>query len=137
MDWWTADPEVPRETTVDGHDVHAQRAETSVMLAISPHLVHLDEAATADDADRTEGLVFRYTVPALSTNGVTGRPSEATPELGSRLLEAVDAFREDPLVHEVFPAQMVSAYADMKQGEWDDYHRQVGALERTKYLLAF
>ncbi|MDQ6615197.1 MAG: glutamine synthetase [Actinomycetota bacterium] len=68
---------------------------------------------------------------------MTGRPSEATPELGSRLLEAVDAFREDPLVHEVFPAQMVSAYADMKQGEWDDYHRQVGALERTKYLLAF
>jgi glutamine synthetase len=57
--------------------------------------------------------------------------------LPRNLLEAVDAFREDPLVHEVFPAQMVSAYADMKQGEWDEYHRQVSAWERSKYLLAF
>jgi len=48
-----------------------------------------------------------------------------------------DAFREDPLVHDVFPAQFVSAYADMKQGEWDEYHRQVTDWERSKYLLAF
>ena len=53
------------------------------------------------------------------------------------LLEAVDAFREDPLVHEVFPAQFVSAYAEMKQGEWDEYHSQVSEWERAKYLLAF
>jgi Xaa-Pro aminopeptidase len=39
----------------------------------------------ADDPDRTDGLVFRYTAPALSRNGVTGRPSEATVELGARL----------------------------------------------------
>jgi glutamine synthetase len=57
--------------------------------------------------------------------------------LPRNLQEAVDAFRDDPLVHEVFPAQLVSAYADMKQGEWDDYHRQVSAWERDKYLLAF
>jgi glutamine synthetase len=57
--------------------------------------------------------------------------------LPRNLLEAVDAFREDPLVHEVFPAEFVTAYADMKQGEWDDYHRQVGDWERSKYLLAF
>ena len=57
--------------------------------------------------------------------------------LPRNLLEAVDAFREDPLVHEVFPAEFVSAYADMKQGEWDDYHRHVGEWERSKYLLAF
>ncbi|GAC1546690.1 MAG: hypothetical protein NVS3B12_35070 [Acidimicrobiales bacterium] len=53
------------------------------------------------------------------------------------LLEAVDAFREDPLVHEVFPAHFVSAYAEMKQGEWDEYHAQVSDWERAKYLLAF
>jgi len=57
--------------------------------------------------------------------------------LPRNLLEAVDAFRDDPLVHDVFPSRMVSAYADMKQGEWDDYHRQVGEWERAKYLLAF
>ena len=86
-DWWSLDPEVARETVAEGDDVHAHRAETSIMLALAPHLVHLDRLATADDPDRTAGLVFRYTAPALSTNGVTGRPSEATAELGSRLVE--------------------------------------------------
>jgi len=52
----------------------------------------LDRMVDADDPDRTADLVFRYTVPALSTNGVTGRPSEATPELGAKLVElTVDA----------------------------------------------
>ena len=31
----------------------------------------------------------------------------------------------------------VPAYVDMKQREWDDFHRQVGEWERAKYLLAF
>jgi creatinine amidohydrolase len=57
------------------------------MLAIAPELVHLDRLTAADDPDRTADLVFRYTAPALSTNGVTGRPSEATVELGRRLLD--------------------------------------------------
>ena len=70
-----------------------------------------------------------------------GYDSVAVGEGGVRLprnlLEAVDAFREDPLIHEVFPAQFVSAYAEMKQAEWDDYHSHVGEWERAKYLLAF
>jgi creatinine amidohydrolase len=92
LDWWTLDPAVLAEMTVDGLDVHANRGETSVMLAVAPELVHLDRLQGADDPDRTGGLVFRYTAAALSTNGVTGRPSEATAELGERLVEhAVDA----------------------------------------------
>jgi creatinine amidohydrolase len=87
LNWWTLDDEVAREAVVDGDDVHAHRAETSVMLAVAPDLVRLDRVSGADDPDRTEGLVFRYTVPALSTNGVTGRPSEASLELGERLVE--------------------------------------------------
>jgi glutamine synthetase len=63
--------------------------------------------------------------------------SAGSVRLPRTLLEAIDAFREDPLVHEVFPAQLVSAYAEMKQAEWDEYHRQVGDWERAKYLLAF
>jgi creatinine amidohydrolase len=85
-DWWTLDGEVAAETILDGSDVHAHRAETSVMLAVAPELVHLDRLASADDPDRTQDLVFRYTASALSTNGVTGRPSEATQPLGERLL---------------------------------------------------
>ncbi len=92
VDWWSVDPELLAEMTVDGDDVHAHRAETSVMLAIAPELVHLDRVAGADDVDRTGDLVFRYVAPALSMNGVTGRPSEASAALGVRLWSlAIDA----------------------------------------------
>ena len=87
VDWWSVDAEVARETVVEGADVHAHRAETSLMLAVAPDLVHLDRLSSSDDADRTADLVFRYTAPALSTNGVTGRPSEATTELGQHLFD--------------------------------------------------
>jgi creatinine amidohydrolase len=87
VDWWSADPTVFAECLSDGTDIHANRAETSVVLAIAPQLVHLDRLAAADDADRTDDLVFRYTAPSLSTNGVTGRPSEATAALGRNLLD--------------------------------------------------
>lgn len=91
VDWWSADPGVLAEILADGEDIHANRGETSVMLAIAPELVHLDRLAAADDEDRTAGLVFRYTAPALSANGVTGRPSQATAELGERLLADASA----------------------------------------------
>jgi len=87
VDWWSVDAQVARETVLEGDDVHAHRAETSLMLAIAPELVHMDRLSSSDDPDRTGDLVFRYTAPALSTNGVTGRPSEATVELGRFLLD--------------------------------------------------
>jgi creatinine amidohydrolase len=86
VDWWQLAPAIAVEVSVDGDDTHAGRAETSVMLALAPELVNRDRIPTADDADRTDGLVFRYTAPALSTNGVTGRPSEATTDLGDHLV---------------------------------------------------
>lgn len=85
--WWSADPEVAAETAADGDDIHANRTETSLMLAVAPDLVHLDRISAADDPDRTGDLVFRYTATSLSTNGVTGRPSEASAGLGRHLLE--------------------------------------------------
>jgi creatinine amidohydrolase len=51
--------------------------------------VHIERCSEGDDPDRTGDLVFRYTAPALSTNGVTGRPSQATPELGRKLLDLI------------------------------------------------
>lgn len=85
--WWELDPVVTKAMVADGDDVHANRGETSMMLAVAPELVRIDQLACADDEDRTAGLVFRYTVPALSTNGVTGRPTEASTELGTDLFE--------------------------------------------------
>lgn len=92
LDWWMLTPTIAAEMLVDGKDVHANRAETALMMALAPDLVRADQQLLADDEDRTEGLVFRYTAPLLSKNGVTGRPSEATLELGRWLRdEVVDA----------------------------------------------
>jgi creatinine amidohydrolase len=85
--WWAADSEVAAETALDGEDIHANRTETSLMLAVRPDLVKMDRLTSSDDPDRTTDLVFRYTATSLSTNGVTGRPSEATVQLGQRLFE--------------------------------------------------
>jgi creatinine amidohydrolase len=89
VDWWSVTEDLRSEATMDAIDLHANRAETSLMLAVAPHLVRTDLAATADDMDRTTELVFRYTASELSTNGVTGRPSEATQSLGEDLLERI------------------------------------------------
>lgn len=86
VDWWAVDSVVGQAMTADGADIHANRGETSVMLALAPDLVHLDRLAMADDADRTGELVFRYTAASLSRNGVTGRPSLATADLGEELI---------------------------------------------------
>jgi creatinine amidohydrolase len=90
--WWEASGAVGAETKLDGDDIHGNRAETALMLALAPESVRLGLMASADDEDRTGGLVFRYTAASLSTNGITGRPSEASVALGERLLSlTVDA----------------------------------------------
>jgi creatinine amidohydrolase len=126
--WWSADAEVMEEIVADGDDIHANRAETSLMMAIAPTLVHRDRMLGADDPDRTPGLVFRYSAPSLSTNGVTGRPSEATRELGAWILERtvaalcalVDRGRvEEPPLSDHVPSGSVGSVvtADTPTGE--------------------
>ncbi|MCU1459856.1 MAG: crnA [Actinomycetia bacterium] len=91
-DWARMTEPLWSDLVSDGDDWHANRGETAVMLAIAPDLVRTDLMVDADDEDRTRGLVFRYTARSLSRNGVTGKPSEATPELGRKLVdEAVEA----------------------------------------------
>lgn len=77
-------PAIGAYFTCDGADIHANRAETDLMLHIDPEAC--DMASVQDDPDRTEGKIFNYLVPATSTNGVTGRPSEGTAERGAELL---------------------------------------------------
>jgi glutamine synthetase len=55
--------------------------------------------------------------------------------LPRNLLEAIEAFEADPLVHEVYPAQFIAAYVDMKHTEWEAYHAEVSTWERNRYLL--
>jgi creatinine amidohydrolase len=81
----TMSPRVKAVHFADAEDWHANAAETSLMLAVAPEIVREGLIATADDPDRTEGLVFAHPVNRTSTNGVTGRPSLATKEDGARL----------------------------------------------------
>lgn len=69
----------------DAADWHANDAETSLMLAVAPHMVRAELCAKADDEDRTGGLVFAHPVNRTSRNGVTGKPSLATAEKGREL----------------------------------------------------
>jgi creatinine amidohydrolase len=66
----------------DGDDWHANDAETSLMLATAPEMVRESAMATADDPDRTQGLVFSHPVNRTSLNGVTGMPSRASADKG-------------------------------------------------------
>ncbi|NIH88284.1 glutamine synthetase family protein [Amycolatopsis granulosa] len=57
------------------------------------------------------------------------------PRLPRTLLEAVEAFRTDPLTAEVFHEAFVRDYVEMKTGEWERAHRDVTDAERDAYLL--
>src|SRR5450830_270116 len=75
-------PRVKQFHHADGDDWHANDAETSLMLATAPHMVRSELLTTADDPDRTDGLVFSHPVNRTSTNGVTGMPSISSVEKG-------------------------------------------------------
>ena len=87
LNWFTLTPEIEAFVNADGSDVHANRAETALMLHLHPDLV--DRSAIADDPDRTLGKVFSYTVAQTSVDGLTGSPSLATTEDGARLFSLV------------------------------------------------
>ena len=85
--WYELTPAIAAEVTADAEDWHAHAAETALMLHLRPSLV--DTSQVRDDPDRTEKLVLSYTVPETSLEGVTGAPTRATPEQGSKLFSAV------------------------------------------------
>jgi len=91
--WFALTPEIASRTFADGEDVHANAAETSLMLHLRPELVDMN--AIADDPDRTAGLVFSYPVNKMSVDGLTGAPSQASAEAGAELFGLIaDALAE-------------------------------------------
>jgi creatinine amidohydrolase len=80
---------VRAEFSADAEDWHANCGETSLMLAVAPDRVRVDEMARADDPDRTHGLLFAHPVNRTSANGVTGSPSRATRAAGERLFATI------------------------------------------------
>ena len=73
----------------DAEDLHANRAETDLMLHLAPKTV--DMAAVRDDADRTGGTVLSHPVSQTSLNGVTGRPSLGDAARGAALFDEMAA----------------------------------------------
>jgi creatinine amidohydrolase len=85
--WFELSPEIGARTFADGQDIHANAAETSLMLHLHPDLVDLDEVH--DDPDRTTDLVFSYPVSQTSVDGLTGAPSRASAADGAELFELI------------------------------------------------
>ena len=84
-----------------------------------------------DPGDPVEDLTYDWTKKGPSSSDLTAT------RLPRNLLEAVEAFESDSLVRDVFPPQFVSAYVDMKIGEWNAYHSQVSEWEKATYLTRF
>jgi len=76
-------PEIWKYFISDADDLHANCAETDLMLHLAPETVRMDWVE--DDPDRTSGLVFSYPVSQTSLNGVTGNPSKGSAERGAEL----------------------------------------------------
>lgn len=103
----------------DGEDWHANDAETSLMMAVAPQLVVESAVESADDPDRTADLVFAHPVNRTSSNGVTGKPSAATPKKGDQLFKWMvedlselirkGLVEEPPLPHSYFCSHQQSA----------------------------
>jgi creatinine amidohydrolase len=80
-------PEIAARYTEDAPDFHANEAETSMLLHLTPEAVKID--AAFDEPDRTVGRVLLYPMPAVTASGVVGTPSAATAERGRELFEAL------------------------------------------------
>jgi creatinine amidohydrolase len=77
--------------SVPGGDAHAGRTETSLLLALAPATVRLDEAEPGDTRPLAEVMPELRSggVAAVSRNGVLGDPRGASAAEGERLLAAL------------------------------------------------
>ena len=78
-------------------DAHAGRTETSMMLAIAPHLVDMTraEAGNTSPLQDVMGAIREGGILKVSKNGVLGDPRAATREEGERIIATlVDNLRQ-------------------------------------------
>src|SRR5260221_11020724 len=71
-------PSAHKAYTRDGLDIHANQAETSILMHLRPEMVRADRLV--DEPDVTPGLVFSYDMKATTRSAVVGqaRPAPAT-----------------------------------------------------------
>jgi creatinine amidohydrolase len=78
-------PEIAARYMRDAPDLHANEAETSLMLALAPDQVRPELAV--DEPDRTIGRVFQYPIPLVTRSGVVGAPTTASAAAGAVFFE--------------------------------------------------
>ena len=71
---------------IDPNEYHAGTRETSMMLAIRPDLVHMERAVDWP-MKMPHGALFDYRVDQITESGVCGRPTNASKELGEKIIE--------------------------------------------------
>jgi mycofactocin precursor peptide peptidase len=78
---------------IPGGDAHAGRTETSLMLALAPESVRVEEAEPGDVRPLAAviGDLRRGGVASVSPNGVLGDPTGAGADEGGRLLDTLAA----------------------------------------------
>jgi creatinine amidohydrolase len=106
------DAAIEAHFTEDAADLHANKGECDLMLHLAPETVDQAAMSSADDPDRTEGLVFSYPVSQTSLNGCTGAPSRGNAEDGARLF----ALMVKALVAHLEAAK--TEQAPLAQSEW-------------------
>lgn len=84
---WEISPRVTEIYCRDGRDVHANRAETSLLLHAAPDMVRADLAF--DVPDVTINRFWSYDMPHTTKTGVVGRPTESTREDGAAMAAIV------------------------------------------------
>jgi glutamine synthetase len=105
--------------------------------AMNPYLAAAVVLAAGLEGIREEldpGLPNTDNLYLLSDAELSARGISALPR---NLLEAVEAFAEDPLCLEVMGPQMHAAFAQEKLREWEEYHAHVSQWERDRYLKFF
>jgi creatinine amidohydrolase len=92
---WEISPRVTDLYCRDGRDVHANRAETSLLLHAAPDMVRPELAF--DVPDVTVSRFWSYDMPRTTRTGVVGRPTESTPEDGASMAAIVVEEFEGPV----------------------------------------
>jgi creatinine amidohydrolase len=93
---WTQARESAGCVTTNHEDMHAGEAETSILLATSPELVHEGWQQSDHEAD-DRSLLTLIGMAGYTQTGIIGRPSLATAEKGHALLDALVAQLAEPL----------------------------------------
>src|SRR5258708_18208116 len=78
-------PSAHKAYTRDGLDIHANQAETSILMHLRPEMVRADRLV--DEPDGTPGLVFSYAKKATTRTGVVGHARRASAVDGKALVE--------------------------------------------------